>query len=101
MHICTGLMVGFPGKTEEHFEYLLQVVQEMGLENVGVLIDLNEAQAMLLRLPNHVPNEIKEERYHFLMQMQWETVQRKQEALLHLRLHVVIEGLNSYGDVVG
>ncbi|KAL7576950.1 hypothetical protein ACA910_006707 [Epithemia clementina (nom. ined.)] len=101
MHIRTSLMVGFPGETEEHFEHLLDFVREMELENVGAFIYSNEARAMSSRLPNHVPDEIKEERYDRLMQTQWEIVQRKQEAMRHSRLHVVIEGLNSDGNVVG
>ncbi|KAL7576258.1 hypothetical protein ACA910_013735 [Epithemia clementina (nom. ined.)] len=58
MHFCTSLIVGFPGKMEKHFEHLLDFFQEMELENVVALIYLNEAQAMLLWLLNHVPNEI-------------------------------------------
>ena len=101
IHVRTSLMVGFPGETDDHFEHLLQFVKDMELDNVGVFMYSNESMAHSSRLPNHVSQEIKEDRYDRLMQVQWEIVQRKHQAKLNTRLEVVVEGLNTQGDVVG
>lgn len=103
IHMRTSLMVGFPGETEEHFQHLLDFVHESQLENVGVFIYSNEALAYSSRLPNHVPEEVKEERYHRLMQAQLGIVQQKNQALVDAkkRFEVVIEGLEDEGTIVG
>ena len=101
IHVRTSLMVGFPGETDDHFEHLIQFVKDMELDNVGVFMYSNESMAHSSRLPNHVSQEIKEDRYDRLMQVQWEIVQRKHQAKLNTRLEVVVEGLNTQGDVVG
>jgi ribosomal protein S12 methylthiotransferase len=103
IHIRTSLMVGFPGETEEHFQHLLDFVQEYELDNVGVFTYSDEAMAYSSRLPNHVPEKVKEERYHRLMQAQLETVLRKNQARVENkeRMEVVIEGLQDENTIVG
>jgi ribosomal protein S12 methylthiotransferase len=103
IHIRTSLMVGFPGETEEHFQHLLDFVEEYELDNVGVFIYSDEALAYSSRLHNHVPEEVKEERYHRLMEAQLETVRRKNQARVDKkeRFQVVIEGLHNEKTIVG
>jgi ribosomal protein S12 methylthiotransferase len=103
IHIRTSLMVGFPGETQAHFEHLLDFVQEYELDNVGVFTYSNEALAYSSRLPHHVPEEVKEERYQRLMEAQLETVRRKNQARVDKkeRLEVVIEGLKDEKTIVG
>ena len=96
IHIRTSLMVGFPGETEEHFQHMIDFVLEYELDNVGVFQYSNEEMAFSSRLPNHVPEEVKEDRYHRLMQAQLEVVQRKNKKRVdgQERLEVVIEGMH-------
>jgi len=102
IHIRTSLMVGFPGETDEHFEHLLQFCQEYELDNVGVFTYSNEKLAFSSKLPNHVPENVKEERYHRLMQTQLEIVERRNEERVKKkeRLHVVVEGMEE-DNIVG
>jgi len=55
------------------------------------------------RLPNHVPEDVKEERYHRLMQAQLDTVRRKNQARVDKkeRFEVVIEGLQDENTITG
>lgn len=103
IHIRTSLMVGFPGETEEHFQHLLDFVQEYELDNVGVFTYSDEPMAYSSRLPNHVPEDVKEERYHRLMQAQLDTVRRKNQARVDKkeRFEVVIEGLQDENTITG
>lgn len=102
IHIRTSLMVGFPGETDEHFEDLLSFVKEFELENVGVFKYSDENLAYSSRLPGKVSEEVKEERYHRLMEAQLEIVKRKNQERVKRRdqLHVVIEGMQN-GKIVG
>jgi ribosomal protein S12 methylthiotransferase len=97
IHIRTSLMVGFPGETEEHFEHLLEFVQKYELDNVGVFTYSNEPLAYSSRLPNHVSEEVKEERYDRIMRVQLDIVRRKNQEKINAkqRVQVVVEGLQN------
>ena len=103
IHIRTSLMVGFPGETEDHFQHLLDFVEEYELDNVGVFTYSDEALAYSSRLHNHVSEEVKEERYNRLMEAQLETVRRKNQARVDKkeRFEVVVEGMNDENMIFG
>lgn len=103
IHIRTSLMVGFPGETEAHFEHLLDFVREYKLDNVGVFTYSDEPLAYSSKLPKHVPEDVKVERYHRLMQAQLETVRTKNQARVNKRerIEVVIEGVRDENLIVG
>lgn len=94
IHIRTSLMVGFPGETEEDFESLLDFVTTTQLDNVGVFQYSDEALAASSKLDNHVPEEIKQERFDRLMKAQLEVVVAKNRARVGEEIEVVVEGLH-------
>lgn len=55
-------IVGFPGETEQEFEELLQFLTEAQLDRVGCFAYSPVKGAEANKLPNPVPDEIKEER---------------------------------------
>jgi ribosomal protein S12 methylthiotransferase len=98
-------MVGFPGETEEHFQHLLNFVRRIKLDHIGVFTYSNEELAYSSRLDNHVPEDIKQERYHRLMEAQWNVVEEKHQQWVDEGkvLRVVVEGLheNDLSKIVG
>jgi ribosomal protein S12 methylthiotransferase len=68
--IRSTFIVGFPGETEEDFECLLDWLKEARLDRVGCFKYEAVAGAKANELANHVPEEIKEERWHRFMQTQ-------------------------------
>lgn len=60
-------IVGFPEETEEDFQFLLDWMDEVQLDRVGCFKYENVAGATSRDLPHHVPEEIKEERWHRFM----------------------------------
>jgi len=68
--IRSTFIVGFPGETEEDFQQLLDWLEEAQLERVGCFKYSPVAGAAANRLPDPVPEEIKEERWHRFMQHQ-------------------------------
>ncbi len=63
-------ITGFPGETEDDFKHLLDWLQEAQLDRVGCFKYEAVAGAPANELPNHVPEEIKQERWERLMETQ-------------------------------
>jgi ribosomal protein S12 methylthiotransferase len=68
--IRSTFIVGFPGETEEDFEFLLEWLSEARLARVGCFKYEDVDGAAANALPGQVPQEVKEERYARLMQHQ-------------------------------
>ena len=65
--IRSSFVVGFPGETEEDFQYLLDWLDEAQLDRVGAFRFEPVAGAPANDLPGQVPEAVKEERYARLM----------------------------------
>jgi ribosomal protein S12 methylthiotransferase len=65
-------IVGFPGETEEDFEYLLEWLREARLTRVGCFKYENVEGAASRALEGHVPEEVKAERHERFMAAQRE-----------------------------
>jgi ribosomal protein S12 methylthiotransferase len=63
-------IVGFPGETEAEFEQLLDFLQEAQLDRVGCFAYSPVEGAAANALPDHAPEEVKEERRARFMAMQ-------------------------------
>ena len=66
--IRSSFVVGFPGETEEDFQYLLDWLDEAQLDRVGAFRFEPVAGAPANDLPDAVPEAVKEERYRRLME---------------------------------
>ena len=85
--IRSTFIVGFPGETEEDFEFLLDWLSEARLSRVGCFKYEDVDGARANALAGQVPEEVKEERYHRLMQLQ----EAISAALLRTRIGKTIE----------
>ncbi|WP_298492400.1 30S ribosomal protein S12 methylthiotransferase RimO [uncultured Maritimibacter sp.] len=61
-------IVGYPGETEEEFQVLLDWLDEAQLDRVGCFRYENVEGARSNALPDHVPDEVKDERWHRFME---------------------------------
>ncbi|NMM45162.1 30S ribosomal protein S12 methylthiotransferase RimO [Rhodospirillaceae bacterium KN72] len=68
--IRSTFIVGFPGETEEDFDILLDWLKEARLDRVGCFKYENVDGAAANDLPNHVPEAVKEDRWHRFMEAQ-------------------------------
>ncbi len=90
--IRTSLIVGFPGETEEQFEELAGFLEDYKLDNVGVFQFSREPGSYAYDLPDQISEEVKQERYDRLMQIQQKIVEQEQKKWVGRVLDVVIEG---------
>ncbi len=90
--IRTSLIVGFPGETEEQFEELVQFVKDYPLNQVGIFKFSREAGSHADTLPDQIPEDIKEKRYHRLMQVQKKGVKKLLKKMVGKKLPVFVEG---------
>ena len=75
--IRSSFVVGFPGETEEDFQYLLDWLDEAQLDRVGAFRFEPVAGAPANDLPDAVPEEIKEERYARIMEKTRDDIRRQ------------------------
>ncbi len=84
-------IVGFPGETEAEFEELLQFLQAAQLDRVGCFAYSPVTGASANELPDHVPEEVKEERQMRFMQCQEEISQRRLAKKIGAKMTVIID----------
>lgn len=88
----TSFIVGFPGETAEHFQTLLDFVQEARFDRVGVFTYSQEEGTPAATMPGQVPEEVKQERYHTLMSLQCRISEEINQSLVGQTLRVLVEG---------
>lgn len=66
----TTLITGYPGETESDYEELVQFVADTKFDRLGVFTYSHEEKTHAYNLTDNVPEEIKEERKEYLMEIQ-------------------------------
>lgn len=99
--IRSTFVVGFPGETEEDFEYLLDWLDEAQLDRVGAFRFEPVEGAAANALPNHVPEDVKEERYARIMEKTAAISAAKLQAKIGRTLPVIIDAVDEDGGATG
>jgi ribosomal protein S12 methylthiotransferase len=89
--IRSTFIVGFPGETEEEFEFLLDWLDEVGLDRVGCFKYEPVAGATSNGLEGHVPPEVMERRWHRFMKKQAEISARRIRRKVGTRQQVLVD----------
>ena len=92
--IClrTTLITGFPGETKEQHEELMEFVDEMEFDRLGVFTYSPEEDTPAAEMPDQIPEEIKEERQAELMELQQDIAFDAAENMIGKEVLVMIEG---------
>ena len=92
--IClrTTLITGFPGETEDQHEELMQFVDEMEFDRLGVFTYSPEEDTPAAVMPDQIAEEVKEERQADLMELQQEIAFDNAENMIGREMLVMIEG---------
>ena len=90
--IRTTLISGFPGETESDHEELMDFVNEMEFERLGVFAYSAEEDTPAFSYLDQVPEEVKEERRDEIMELQQDIAFEHCENMVGRVLTVLIEG---------
>ncbi|MFC3903620.1 SSU ribosomal protein S12P methylthiotransferase [Acinetobacter marinus] len=93
--IRSTFVVGFPGETEEDFQYLLDWLKEAQLDRVGCFKYSPVEGATANDLPDHVPEEIQQERFERFMQLQQEISSQKLQQRIGQTMTVLVDELEA------
>ena len=88
----TTFICGFPGETQEDHEELMEFVDEMEFERVGVFTYSAEEDTPAYSYPDQILEEVKEERRADVMELQQEIAFEHCENMVGKVLDVIIEG---------
>ena len=88
----TTLITGFPGETEEDHRELMEFVDEMEFDRLGVFTYSAEEGTPAATMPDQVPEELKEARRDELMELQQEISLDRGNRKIGQELMVMIEG---------
>ena len=106
----TTLITGFPGETADDHEELMEFVNEMEFERLGVFTYSPEENTPAALMENQIEEEVKENRKEELMELQQEISLDNGEKLIGKTLTVMVEGKvadvnayvgRTYGDAPG
>lgn len=97
--IRSTFIVGFPGETEDDFQQLLDFLKEAQLDRVGCFQYSPVDGAKANELPDHVPDEIKQERYDRFMQLQQEISTERLKLKIGQTLQVLIDEVDDEGAI--
>jgi ribosomal protein S12 methylthiotransferase len=84
-------IVGYPGETEAEFQTLLDWLEVAQLDLVGCFRYENVAGARSNALPDHVPEEVKDERWHRFMEKAQAISAAKLAAKVGRRIEVIVD----------
>ena len=99
--IRSSFVVGFPGETEEDFQYLLDWLEEAQLDRVGAFRFEPVKGAAANDLPGAVPEEVKEERYARIMEKTAAISAAKLAAKVGRTIEVIIDVADGEGGATG
>ena len=92
-------IVGFPGETERDFEQLLEFIQEAQLDRVGCFQYSPVKGASANELPDHVPEELKQERWERFMALQQEISAARLQARVGRTIEILVDSVDEQGAV--
>lgn len=92
--IClrTTLITGFPGETDEDHEELMQFVNDMEFDRLGVFTYSPEEDTAAALFENQIDEDIKEDRQAEIMELQQEIAFEKAEEMVGRSVLVMVEG---------
>jgi ribosomal protein S12 methylthiotransferase len=93
--IRSSFVVGFPGETDEDFDYLLNWLEEAQLDRVGAFRFEPVEGAAANDLPDPVPEELKEERYARVMELTARISAEKLAAKVGRTIDVLIDAVDA------
>ena len=92
-------IVGFPGETDDDFDVLLDFIREAQLDRVGCFQYSPVKGAKANDLPNHVADEVKQERWERFMALQQDISAAKLQTKIGQTIEILIDEVDADGAI--
>ena len=96
----TTFIVGFPGETQQEYQELIDFVEEIEFDHVGIFPYYHEAGTYAYQMEDDISEEIKNDRIQNIAWVQEEISLKKNQSFIDQYLQVLIEG-NGDGISIG
>jgi ribosomal protein S12 methylthiotransferase len=97
----TTVIVGFPGETEDDFDSLLELLDEVGFDHVGAFAYSEEEDTPAAGMAEQVPEAVRRERLERLLDHQRGISLERNEARIGLRVAVLVDEVDGDGTAIG
>ncbi|MFA7555820.1 MAG: 30S ribosomal protein S12 methylthiotransferase RimO [Spongiibacteraceae bacterium] len=97
--IRSTFIVGFPGETEEDFQMLLDWLEQAQLDRVGCFKYSPVEGAKANDLPDHVPEDIQQQRWERFMQTQQAISAQRLQSRIGQQMEVLIDEVDEQGAI--
>jgi tRNA-2-methylthio-N6-dimethylallyladenosine synthase len=98
--LSTDLIVGFPTETEEEFQETLKLLDAVEYDNIYAFAYSPRPGTRAAKLPDDVPNEVKNRRLNQLLQHQLKIAERRYATRVGQTMEVLVEGLAKNNNLV-
>ena len=96
----TSVIVGFPGETQEDFDILLEGVKSGRFNHLGVFKYSDEDGTPALRLKDKVPQEVIDERFEKVYEVQKEIARELNQNFIGKTIDVLVEGAHEETELL-
>ncbi len=90
--LYTDIIVGFPGETEEDFAQTLSLCRAVGFDNAYIFKYSERRDTPAATMPDQVPQSLREERNHRLLELVNTIAARKYDAFIGRQVQILVEG---------
>ena len=97
--IRSTFVVGFPGETEEDFQFLLDWLEQAQLDRVGCFKYSPVEGATANELPDHVPEDIQQQRWERFMETQQRISAQRLQQRIGQQMEVLIDQVDEQGAI--
>ena len=97
----TTLIVGFPGETEDQFRELMDFVEETEFDRLGAFAYSPEEGTPAAKMPDQIPDEIKQERLDRLMTLQQKISLKRNKARIGSVEQVLVTDTDGKENILG
>ncbi len=98
--VRTTIMVGFPGETDEDIDKVAEFLRTWRLNHVGIFAYSNEEGCSAYNYKNQCPEEVKQERFRYLMELQAEISLALNQERVGRELPVLVEGISEETELL-
>ena len=101
LSLRTTLIVGFPGETDDDFEEMLALLEEVRFDRVGAFTYSLEENTRAADLPDQVPAAVKRERLERLLDVQAGISLERNERHVGRVMRLLVDRVEADGTIVG